>query len=336
MFNKSPKITARLLSDRSLFARELSDLLGMGTPLLEALKFLENYVPRPSKLRSAVSVLRTEVSTGSTLAQALSKTPYFPSLWSSCLTEVPDDSLPETLRILARSEDDRAERPPELTYLVCVLVMFLGVWLFLKEYISPTLIELAKGAETKLVYLDAADIVVPAGLVVLCLLCFLSLVYVRPGYDLALLRSVPILDGLARVRRLLHSVTLARIGLATQIPEQRLVDVALSGSREALVRASAGEYLTLADVYEKEPDFRDDSLAWVVAQAQERGNLSEALELAEESLVHRCAALEKRARISLLAGFLLTLGVMVAFFALGSYGSILHLYAATAPEAFLP
>lgn len=308
----------------------------MDCPLLEALIFLEKQAPRFSKIRAAIGKLRSRVSQGSSFAEALESSVYFPKLWASCLSNVPDDTIPKTLRILSRADEDQLQSKEISPYLFVILVIFLGNAIFLDKHVAPTFIELADKTGVDLLYLHLFKAFAPIALVILAIAYFSFRLYNRAGHELSFLSSLKPLDGLARTRRLLHSVNLVQIGLTTQVPGERLLDISLSKSNSALTRAAEGRYETLGDVYRKDPEFCCEDIAWLVDLGIERDNLEESLKLIESNLTERCHLLEKRSRVVLITIFFLTMSVLCTLMALAVYASLLELYVQAAPEFYLP
>jgi hypothetical protein len=329
--------------DKAVFAQELSDLLDLGSPLLDALKFLEQqYQQSPrtrlSRLTSVLGTLVEGVSAGGRLNAVMAMTNYFPPLWSEILMEAPEDRLPDTLRALAESEELNVRIPvADLNYLVVNLVMALGIFKFLVTYITPTFVELSKGAEVELVYLDLFRTLAPVACVLLVLGIFAAAVYWRKSFRHPGPSFLGFLDGLARTRRLLLSVTIARAAVTAGVSGQQLVDSALMACLpKGKENVRAGQYATLADLYQQEPGLQDPSLAWVMSQAYEHENLAEALEVADRALLTTYLADEQRSRWVVMVFFLGLFGGMVALMGLAMYGSVIDLYGAAAPEVFLP
>lgn len=126
------------------FFRELSTLLAVGIPLLEAIDTLaEQYTGR---LRATLLMLRERIAAGSSLADAMGQQPAVFDELSVIMTEVGEDSgsLETTLGELGefrqRGEQVKGRIATAALYPCIVLMVGLAVTIFLMTYVVPGLL----------------------------------------------------------------------------------------------------------------------------------------------------------------------------------------------------
>ena len=129
------------------FVRELSTLLGVGMPLLEALDTLARQAGRRSALRPTILALRERVAAGQSLAEAMREQGTAFDAVTVSMTEVGEDAgtletvLEELAEFKERSAQLRGKIGTALIYPAIVLAMGIGVSLFLMTYVVPALLE---------------------------------------------------------------------------------------------------------------------------------------------------------------------------------------------------
>jgi type II secretory pathway component PulF len=124
--------------------RELSTLLGVGMPLLEALQTLA--AQHTDRLHTSILLLRDQISSGSTLADAMREQPRLFDDLAAAITSVGEDSgtLDTSLERLAefrqRSEQFRNRLATALIYPAIVSAVALCSTLFLMSFVVPKII----------------------------------------------------------------------------------------------------------------------------------------------------------------------------------------------------
>lgn len=127
-----------------VFYRELSTLLAVGIPLLEALGTVARQ--HEGRMKSIVLTLRDRVSAGISLAQALAEHPRVFDEVARSIVEVGEqagtleDSLQRLAEFRERSSQLKGRIATALTYPCIVLCMGLGVSVFLMTYVVPNLL----------------------------------------------------------------------------------------------------------------------------------------------------------------------------------------------------
>jgi general secretion pathway protein F len=127
------------------FARELSTLLAVGTPLSEALETIANQYR--GSFHRTVLLLREQVLAGSSLAAAMATQPEVFDELCHNLIEVGEDSgtLDASLDRLAQFRERRAQIRGKLgtalLYPCVVLITAIGVSVFLMTYVVPNILQ---------------------------------------------------------------------------------------------------------------------------------------------------------------------------------------------------
>jgi type II secretory pathway component PulF len=127
------------------FTRELSTLLGVGTPLAEALQTISTQYR--GSFRATLLILREQVSAGSSLARAMAEQPFVFDELCVHLVEVGEDtgSLETALSRLAqfreRREQLRGKLSTALLYPCIVLATAVAVSIFLMTYVVPNILQ---------------------------------------------------------------------------------------------------------------------------------------------------------------------------------------------------
>jgi type II secretory pathway component PulF len=127
------------------FVRELSTLLGVGVPLLEALETLARQ--HKGRFHTVILLLRDRVAAGASLAQAMREHPAVFDELAINITEVGEDAgtLDSSLETLAdfreRSEQFRGRIATALIYPAIVLTLAVVSSLFLMTFVVPRIIQ---------------------------------------------------------------------------------------------------------------------------------------------------------------------------------------------------
>jgi len=160
------KLQSRAYSHQTLdLIRELSTLLAVGLPMLEAIdtlleqqnnkqktkprKFLSFFASlrKTNKFNGILLSLRDQVASGLSLAEAMREHPEAFDDICVCMTEVGQDSgqLDSTLQQLSEYREHASQLKDRvigaLLYPIIVLAMGLGVCIFLMTYVVPSLLE---------------------------------------------------------------------------------------------------------------------------------------------------------------------------------------------------
>ena len=129
----------------TLFLRELSTLLSVGVPLLEALDTLAQQ--HTGSFRTSLVMLRDRVAGGASLASAMHEQPRLFDELCISITEVGEDAgtLDTSLETLAdfrsRSEQLRGRLINAFIYPVLVLTVAIGATLFLMTFVVPRILQ---------------------------------------------------------------------------------------------------------------------------------------------------------------------------------------------------
>ena len=127
------------------FTRELSTLLGVGTPLSDALETMASQ--HRGSFRSTLLLLREQVTAGSSLAAAMANQPIVFDDLCINLIEVGEESgtlessLEQVARFRERRQQLRGKVGTALLYPCFVLATALGVSIFLMTYVVPTILQ---------------------------------------------------------------------------------------------------------------------------------------------------------------------------------------------------
>jgi len=140
---------SRHTQDVQMLVRELSTLVGVGLPLLDAIDTVLRQLkgPKHAAFRGVVLTLRDRVASGASLAEAMGEQPDVFDDIAVSLVAVGEDSgqLDEALAQLAdfrqRSAQFRGRVASALMYPAIVLCMGVGVAVFLMTFVTPSLLE---------------------------------------------------------------------------------------------------------------------------------------------------------------------------------------------------
>jgi type II secretory pathway component PulF len=283
------------------FVRELSTLLSVGVPLVEALQTLARQ-HRRGRFHAVLLELADRVSGGSGLASAMAQHPELFDELAVTITQVGEDAgtLEQSLERLAlfqeRAAQLRGRLATALIYPVIVSVMALAISAFLMTAVVPSilepLVELGRPLPlpTRIVK-SASDGVVTwgwAGALVLLVTTALAAwaVQTRRGRrlrDAALLR-VPLLGELARKQAVVRIAVVTGVLLRSGVVFVRAVQVAQRAARnvilaEALQRceAAVGAGSDIGEALERTGAF-PPLVVQVFAVGQQSGRLEEMLE----------------------------------------------------------
>jgi type II secretory pathway component PulF len=143
--SRAPLFSASSSYVVTLFLRELSTLLSVGVPLLEAMETLAQQ--HHGSFRMHLLVLRDRVAAGSSLAGAMKEQPKLFDDLCVNITEVGEEAgtLDESLERLAefrgRAEQLRGRIANALIYPALVLSVAIGATLFLMTFVVPRILE---------------------------------------------------------------------------------------------------------------------------------------------------------------------------------------------------
>ncbi len=282
------------------FLRELSTLLSVGVPMLEALDTIARQ--HHGRLHSAVILLRDRVGAGASLAQAMRDQPGMFDELAISITEVGEDAgtLDASLERLAefreRAEQLRGRISIALTYPAIVLTLAIAASIFLMTFIVPRILEplIEMGQPMPLptrIVKGASDFLVNwgwliAALGVACVFAFSALLRTSSGklaWHRAILR-IPLVGELIRkqaiVRISIVLSTLLKSGVvfirALQVAQRTTSNLIL---REAL-RKCEDAVLAGADIGEALADTRafPPMAVQIFALGQQSGRLEEMLD----------------------------------------------------------
>jgi len=131
--------------DVTTFIRELSTLLAVGVPLLEALQTLASQ--HTGRLNASILLLRDRIASGSTLADAMREQPRTFDYLAAAITSVGEDagtlevSLERLAEFRERSEQLRNRLGTALIYPAIVSIVALFSTLFLMTFVVPKIIQ---------------------------------------------------------------------------------------------------------------------------------------------------------------------------------------------------
>lgn len=146
-FNKGKAITPK---DVSILSRQLATMLEAGVPLVQSLEIIGRGDANP-KMQTLVSSIRTEVESGTTLSEALSKHPkYFDDLFVN-LVEAGERSgaleslLDKVATYQEKTEALKAKIKKALVYPASIVVVAFSVTAVLLVFVVPQFQELFRG-----------------------------------------------------------------------------------------------------------------------------------------------------------------------------------------------
>ncbi|MDB5324250.1 MAG: gspF [Phycisphaerales bacterium] len=139
------RASGRVRARVSGFIREVSTLLGVGVPLLEALETLARQ--HKGKFHTTILLLRDRVAGGASLGQAMREHPGVFDELAVNITEVGEDAgtLDASLQRLAefreRSEQFKGKIATALIYPLIVLTVAIAASIFLMTFVIPRILE---------------------------------------------------------------------------------------------------------------------------------------------------------------------------------------------------
>lgn len=217
------------------FTRQLSILQDAGLPILRSLKILENNA-KPGKLKNGLMDVCDEIEGGSTLSEAMSKSPkLFTRLYVNMIKAgEAGGALEVILQRLAdfmeRSESLKRKVKGALIYPIVVILVASAILVFIMVWIVPTFeqmfeeFELTLPAPTLLLIALSTYIVKYGFLLILipvCLLIFIKLMrkfrHGRMGFDMFLIKA-PIFGGLVEKNILARTTRTLGTLIASGVP----------------------------------------------------------------------------------------------------------------------
>lgn len=284
----------------TLFIRELSTLLGVGVPLLEALDVIARQ--HEGRFHGTVLLLRDRVAAGSSLANAMREQPAtFDDLCVN-ITEVGEDAgtLDSALERLAefreRSQQLKGRVSTALIYPAIVLTTALFASIFLMTFVVPKILEplIEQGQPlplpTKIVK-GGSDFLLSWGwllaLLVISAGCGLAVILRTPGgkwwYHRTILR-LPLIGDLARKQAIVRIAIVVSTLLKSGIVFLRALEIAQRTTRNLILRDAldrGGKAITagsgLAEALEQTNAF-PPMVVQVFALGQQSGRLEEMLD----------------------------------------------------------
>lgn len=139
LFSKSKPIKAQ---DISLFSRQLATMMESGVPMVQAFEIIEGGQSNP-KMAQLINSIKTEVQSGSTLADALSKHPLqFDELYCNLVAAgekagVLDELLDTIATYKERTEEIKGKIKKAMFYPLAVLAVAVGVTILLLVKVVP-------------------------------------------------------------------------------------------------------------------------------------------------------------------------------------------------------
>lgn len=195
------------------FTRQLSILQDAGLPILRSLKILENNA-KPGKLKNALMDVCDEIEGGSTLSEAMSKSPkMFTRLYVNMIKAGEAGGALETILqrladFMERAESLKRKVKGALIYPVVVVLVAIGILSFIMIAIVPTFEEMFEEFGLKLpaptlLLIALSNYMVSYGfLLILIPICFFICIKLvrkfrhgRMGFDMFIIK-VPIFGGL--------------------------------------------------------------------------------------------------------------------------------------------
>lgn len=170
------------LREMSLLCRQLSTMVRVGVPILQALNTIEQQTQN-KLLKSILSKVAGDLSVGTTLSRAFEKhDQYFPPLFTKMLRAAEKGgNLENSLALLADTfnKDYLVNKRVKsaLTYPIVVLVVAIALVIFLMVFILPIFVDMFKGMDVPLplltrMLLGMKDFFTSFGLYLLILLAF--------------------------------------------------------------------------------------------------------------------------------------------------------------------
>jgi type II secretory pathway component PulF len=239
------------------FARELSTLLAVGTPLTEALESIA--LQHKSSFRATLLLLREQVSAGSSLATAMASQPAVFDELCVNLIEVGEDAgtldvaLERLARFRERSEQFRGKVGTALLYPGIVLFTAIAVSIFLMSYVVPGILQPLMEARRVLplptrIVKGFSDFLIQwgwlAGLVALAVAMLwgtlLNTTRGRRTWDSMLLR-LPVLGPLIKKAAVVRIVVIIETLLQSGVVFVRAIQVARKSTRNVVLREALAQ-----------------------------------------------------------------------------------------------
>ena len=329
------------------FVRDLSTLLSVGVPLVEALDTVARQHGRGS-FHAALLHLRERVSAGAGLAEAMSEHPGLFDDLCVTITQVGEDSgtLEQSLERLAlfkeRSAQLRGKLTTALMYPAIVTVLALAISLFLMTSVVPSILEpLAELGRpmplpTRIVK-GTSDTLVEWGwlIAVLALLAVSATGWLgrtcrgRRLWHAALLRS-PVIGELARKQAVVRIAVVIGVLLRSGVVFVRAVQVAHRATRnvvlqEALARCEAaiGAGSDIGEALERTGAF-PPLVVQVFAVGQQSGRLEEMLDRLASGYDNEVASASQRLAAILEPALIIVLALLVLLIAMATMLPILE------------
>lgn len=139
LFSNAKPIKAQ---DISLFSRQLATMMESGVPMVQAFEIIEGGQANP-KMAQLINDVKTEVQSGSTLADSLSKHPlYFDELYCNLVAAgekagVLDELLDTIATYKERTEEIKGKIKKAMFYPMAVLFVAIGVTILLLVKVVP-------------------------------------------------------------------------------------------------------------------------------------------------------------------------------------------------------
>ncbi|WP_154222107.1 type II secretion system F family protein [Marinicella rhabdoformis] len=136
--------------DISLFSRQLATMMESGVPMVQAFEIIEGGQANP-KMAKLINDVKTEIQSGSTLADSLGKHPlYFDELYCNLVAAgekagVLDELLDTIATYKERTEEIKGKIKKAMFYPMAVLFVALGVTILLLVKVVPAFQEMFQG-----------------------------------------------------------------------------------------------------------------------------------------------------------------------------------------------
>jgi type II secretory pathway component PulF len=332
--------------ETTTFVRELSTLLGVGVPLLEALDTIARQHRGP--FHAIILQLRERVAAGSSLAAAMGEHPGVFDDLAINITDVGEDAgtLDTSLQRLAefreRGDQLRGRLATALIYPAIVLTMAVFASLFLMTFVVPRILEpLVEAGQpmplpTRIVK-GASDFLLSwwwlLGAIVLAVACLFAAVLRTSRGRLAwhrFLLKIPILGDLIRkqaiVRICVVTSTLLKSGIvfvrAIQIAQRTTSNLVL---RDALNRCERA-VLAGGDIAQalEQTDAFPPMVVQVFSLGQQSGRLEEMLDRLEVAYDQQVSAAAQRFAAVLEPALIIILAIVVLFIVMATVLPILE------------
>lgn len=326
----------------SLFAEQLQSMVKSGLPMPATLKALAAGMKQP-RMREALDGIERDLNAGLPLHEAIERrNDAFPRIYPALIKAGEESgNLPGVLRLLSRytahAAQQRQEAIAALAYPVVLLFALLGILVYFSESLFPEMREFHKGAELfgyevaratgrhgfdYISLLSDKGVLLlfgVAGLVLLVVAVRFALNRTEGGrYRLDWLRlhtpalgRAHYLAALSRVNETLGLLLRARV------PVVESLELAGAASGSAVMQRALSTAATqvaggerIADALAGNPLFARD-YCWLLANAEERGDLEEALDSLAQRYEAQSASQEKVWNMMLNSGLILVVALVV-------------------------